>query len=314
MEDNTILGSRKFYKIRRLSDCFETSEIIIQDEIYNVYTGALANESILLDAGIRNIDEDTILFITAFESDLGNYIQIPVLYDDIVIDNRTISVVKESQYKKINKGDTFLWVKGEFYPLSLNEIKDIEEDNGDLNITYTNGDNKTISLKNITWGYNGIYPINIDAGGDITLEGLSIDGENNNIKTFDNSIKDGVKNSYVEGTGNTSTANYQHVMGKYAKPDNNSIFIIGGGERSFGRIDNSKNLFTVGFDGTTTVEKDVIIKTKETYSESLGKNPIKLSDIHNVVDDDWVFVGKKTIPEYGENTVSPGGVLPSFEF
>jgi hypothetical protein len=301
MADNTVLGSRKFYKIRRLSDCFVTEERIIQDKTYPVYTGILADESIRLNAGIKDIDENTILFITPSENDIENYIQIPLTFKGIVINGKPVYSVKDYQDKKINKGDTFLWVKNEFYPLSLNEIKDIEEVDGDLNISYSNGDNKTISLKNITSGYNGIYPISIDGGGNITLEGLYIDEEKNNIRTFDNSIKDGVINSYVEGIGNTSTANYQHVMGKYAKPDDNSIFIIGGGDKNIGAVDNSKNLFTVGFDGTATVENDVIIK-KEKIGDIYGAKDIKLSEVqymHDVVDEDWVVVEKINL-EYGE--------------
>lgn len=296
MADNTLLGSRKFYKIRSLNNCFKYSRRTIQGTTRLVYTGELTPESTRLSAGIENIDENTILFVTASEGDLRFYVQIPLLYKGVIVKDKQDFVLDESQYKKINKGDTFLWVKGEFYPLSLNEIKDIEEVDDALSISYSNGDTKTISLKNISDSYNAIYPIIIDDG-NITLEGLYIDGENNNIKTFDNAIKDGVKNSYVEGIGNKSTIDYQHIMGKYSKPDDNSIFIIGGGEKSTEKIDNSKNLFTVGFDGTVAAVKDVIIK-KEKIGNIYNVKDIKLSDIHNVVDEDWVVV-EKINPEYG---------------
>jgi hypothetical protein len=290
MENNTLLGSRKFYKLRSLSCCLQQSSALINNIRSVCYNGTLKNESELSTNGIKNIDKDTILFITASNKDTGKYIRISSYEDGIDLKSEP----SKNNYLLLNEGDTVLWIKGEFYSLSSKGIKDIEEDNGSLNISYSNGSNKTISLESISGGYNAIYPIIIDDG-NIILDGLYIDGENNNMKTFDNSIGEGIKNSYVEGVGNKSTVDYQHIMGKYAKPDNNSIFIIGGGEKSFRNIDLSKNLFTVGFDGTATAEKDVIIK-KEKIGDVFSGKDIKLSDIHNVVDEDWVVVEKLKMP------------------
>lgn len=276
MENNTLLGSRKFYKLRSLSCCLQQSLALINNTRSVCYNGALKNESELSTNGIKNIDKDTILFITASNKDTGKYIRISSYEDGIDLKSEP----SKNNYLLLNEGDTVLWIKGEFYSLSSKGIKDIEEDNGALNISYSNGTNKTISLDNISGGYNAIYPIIIDDG-NIILDGLYIDGENQNMKTFDNTIGEGIKNSYVEGIGNTSTVDYQHVMGKYAKQDNNSLFIIGGGDDN----NNRKNLLTVGFDGITRAENDVIV------------NNNKLSDIHYVVDEDWVVVNKKEIQE-----------------
>lgn len=265
MADNTILGSRKFYKLRSLSCCLQQSSALINNTTSNYYNGTLKSESELSTNGIENVDKNTILFITASKEDAGKYICVNSYDKGIELKDEP----SNTNYLLLNEGDTVLWIKEEFYSLSSKGIKDIEEDNGALNISYSNGFNKTIS------GYNAIYPIIIDDK-NITLDGLSIDGENKNMKTFDNSIGEGIKNSYVEGVGNTSTADHQHVMGKYSNPDNNSIFIIGGGEDE----NNRKNLLTVGIDGITRAENDVIV------------NDNKLSDIHSVIDNDWAFVIK----------------------
>lgn len=272
MENNTLLGSRKFYKLRSLSCCLQQSSALINNISSVCYNGTLKNESELSTNGIKNIDKDTILFITASNKDTGKYIRISSYEDGIDLKSEP----SKNNYLLLNEGDTVLWIKGEFYSLSSKGIKDIEEDNGSLNISYSNGSNKTISLESISGGYNAIYPIIIDDG-NIILDGLYIDGENKNMKTFDNTIGEGIKNSYVEGVGNTSTADYQHIQGKYSEQDNSSIFIIGGGENE----NNRKNLLTVGFDGITRAENDVIA------------NGNKLSDIHSVIDSDWVIIGEQ---------------------
>ena len=71
------------------------------------------------------------------------------------------------------------------------------------------------------------------------------------------------------------------MQGKYSSIDNTAIFIIGGGEDEYSRL----NLFTVGFDGIAHILTDI------TAGEDKDNPDYKLSDIHSVVESDWIFIG-----------------------
>lgn len=280
MANNTILGNRKFYKIRSLVSCFQSSSVVINNSSNICYNGKLkTNKDELILNGIENIDNNTIIFITASSQDSGRYVCVKSYNSQ----NEPIN-----QYLLLNEGDTLIWVKGDFYSISSKSVKNVETEdrteNGinekNLIFTFSDGNIKKVNLNELLNKYTGLYPISIE-NNTISLQGITIDGINKNIYEFENSvystdIENPVMHSHVEGVGNTSTTSYQHIQGKYSEPDNSSIFIIGGGDNT----NNRKNLLTVGFDGIIRVENDVIV------------NDNKLSDIHNVLNSDWVVIGE----------------------
>lgn len=281
MENNTILGYRKFYKLRSLNCCLQQALTLINDTKSIYYNGLLKSKSELSANGIENIDKDTILFITASNEDTGKYICVNSYDEGVNLKDEP----SNSNYMLLNEGDTVLWIKGEFYSLSSNGIKDVETEdkteNGinekNLIFTFSDGTQKNINLNQLLNDYIGVYPILVEDN-IISLQGITVDGDNKNIIEFENAFSNNIKHTHVEGVGNISTADYQHIQGKYSKEDSNSIFIIGGGENENDR----KNLLTVGFDGITRAENDVIV------------NDNKLSDIHSVIDTDWVIIGEQT--------------------
>lgn len=287
MVNDTILGNRKFYKIRSLASCFQSSSVVINNSSSICYNGKLlTNKAELTSNGIENIDNNTIIFVTASAKDSGKYVRIKSYYTG-TISNEPIN---SNQYLLLNEGDTLIWVKGDFYSISSNGVKDVKSEdkteNGvnekNLIFTFSDGNIKKINLNELLNKYTGLYPISVEYD-TISLQGITVDGVNKNIYEFENSIYSSntekpVMHSHVEGVGNTSTASYQHIQGKYSEPDNSSIFIIGGGDDT----NNRKNLLTVGFDGITRAENDVIV------------NDNKLSDIHSVLNSDWVIIGEQT--------------------
>lgn len=288
MENNTILGYRKFYKLRSLNCCLQQSSTLINDTKSYYYNGKLKSESKLSENGIENIDIDTILFITASNEDTGKYIRINSYDKGIDLKDEP----SNSNYMLLKEGDTVLWIKGEFYSLSSNGIKDVETEDkleNDINkknliFTFSDGTQKKININEFVNNFIGIYPILVEDN-IISLQGITVDGVNKNFAEFENAASSNIKHTHVEGVGNTSTADYQHIQGKYSKEDSNSIFIIGGGENENKR----KNLLTVGFDGITRAENDVIA------------NDNKLSDIHNVIDKDWVIIGEEIKLNFGNS-------------
>jgi hypothetical protein len=277
MENNTILGYRKFYKLRSLKCCLQQGLTMINGVKSIYYNGKLKSKSELSANGIENIDIDTILFITASNEDTGKYVCVNSYTEGVNLKDET----SNSNYVLLNEGDTVFWIKGEFYSISSKGIKDVvaeENSNEEKNLifTFSDGTKKTINLNELVNNYIGVYPILVEDN-TISLQGITVDGDNKNIIEFENAFSNNIKHTHVEGVGNTSTADYQHIQGKYSEQDNSSIFIIGGGENE----NNRKNLLTVGFDGITRAENDIIA------------NGNKLSDIHNVTDTDWVIIGEQ---------------------
>lgn len=277
MENNTILGYRKFYKLRSLKCCLQQGLTLINGVKSIYYNGKLKSKSELFANGIENIDIDTILFITASNEDTGKYVCVNSYTEGVNLKDET----SNSNYVLLNEGDTVFWIKGEFYSISSKGIKDVvaeENSNEEKNLifTFSDGTQKTINLNELVNNYVGVYPILVEDN-TISLQGITVDGDNKNIIEFENAFSNNIKHTHVEGVGNTSTADYQHIQGKYSEQDNSSIFIIGGGENE----NNRKNLLTVGFDGITRAENDVIA------------NGNKLSDIHSVIDSDWVIIGEQ---------------------
>lgn len=288
MANDTILGNRKFYKIRSLASCFQSSSVVINNSSSICYNGKLlTNKAELTSNGIENIDNNTIIFVTASAKDSGKYVCVKSYKEGTFSQNEPIN---HSQYILLDEGDTLIWVKGDFYSISSKGVKDVKSEdkteNGinekNLIFTFSDGNIKKINLNDLINKYTGLYPISVEYN-TISLQGITVDGINKNIYEFENSVYSGdnekpVMHSHVEGVGNTSTTSYQHIQGKYSEPDNSSIFIIGGGDDT----NNRKNLLTVGFDGITRAENDVIV------------NDNKLSDIHSVLNSDWVIIGEQT--------------------
>ena len=73
--------------------------------------------------------------------------------------------------------------------------------------------------------------------------------------------------SHVEGLGNISTGNYQHVQGKFNVADSTKAFIIGNGT-----ADNSRsNALTVDWSGNTTIAGDLTTGVQlSTTAQSIG--------------------------------------------
>lgn len=288
------LTTRKFYKLNGLNGVFRLEDLNIETgtiKVYNTTTSGLTSNKDLEQIGIKNIDEHTILFITASKEDEGTeengyrYINIGRLDQ-----NANSGVGEEIQKRhRLKEGDTMIWSRGNLYCVTpTNSVNEIEfTKNREFIITYSDGSKQTIAPEASGLGYGAEYPIVIETKNDIStikLKGLSIDNNKNFIENPDENYANyGVTNSHVEGKGNFSSANNQHVQGKFAALDTSAIFIVGNGNNDSDR----KNIFTIGYDGTVYGFTDFVCGPDKS-------NPAyKLSDIHSVLNDDWCFVGDR---------------------
>jgi len=264
--------ARKFYKLFSLNGIFKY-ETVDEKVIYTTDVNGFEPDFLNEYHGL--IDEHTILFITANREDVGRYVN--------VFSRDSEGVITDSYLEQIKEGDTFVWARGDLYCHAGQGVIDISYDRntGIITVTYKNGDTLDIPVGGA--GLAAIYPLIID-NNSIKIEGFYYDENNNvieNIEGGSNAASVNAHNGHVEGEGNTITVNHQHVQGKYAVIDNDSIFIIGGGSDSSNRV----NVFTVDFNGTAYAQTDVTAggtKANPTY---------KLSDIHEVIDNDWAIIG-----------------------
>lgn len=282
--DNTspnTTGKRKFFKLFEITGIFKQTMIPVNTTKNEpVFTGEI-NPSVFNNNnlyGVSNVDENTIFFITSSENDEGKFIKCKYRLNT---NNQNTSdnpnILHDYKYIKINKGDTLLWVNGDFYALSKNGITNVIKENDILKVVYSNGVIENISLSEINGDYKGIYPIKISNEGIISLEDIQLDKSTGNYIEFPNvnEVQNGVLRAHVQGYGNIATGDYQTIVGKYAKESNNSLFIVGNGDSETNR----KTLLSVSKDGITYSEKDVI-----------AQNKYKLSDMHSVKDEDWAYI------------------------
>lgn len=274
-------NKRKFFKLFEISGVFKYSMIPVNTtKNETVFTGEIY-DYILNNSnnpyGVSDVDNDTIFFITASENDEGKFIKCRYRLNPNNQNPDNPNNSDDYKFIKINKGDTLLWVKGDFYALSKIGITNIIKEDGNLSIIYSNGAIKNIALSEINGDYKSKYPISISNKGIISLEDIQLDKTTGNYIEFpkNNEVQNGVLGAHVQGYGNIAACDYQTIVGKYAKQSNNSLFIVGNGEDNLHR----KTLLSVSNEGITYSEKDVI-----------AKNIYKLSDIHSVKNEDWAFI------------------------
>lgn len=283
------IDKRKFFKLFEITGIFKQTMIPVNTtKNETVFTGEI-NTSVFNSSnpyGVSNVDENTIFFITASEKDEGKFIKCKYRLNT--------NNLYDYKYIKINKGDTLLWVKYDFYALSKTGITNIIKENDILRVVYSNGDIENIGLSEINGDYKGAYPIKISNDGTISLEDIQLDKSTGNYIEFPNfnKVQKGVLRAHVQGYGNIATGDYQTIVGKYAKQSNNSIFIVGNGDSELNR----KTLLSVSKDGITYSEKDIIAQDK-----------YRLSDIHSVKNEDWAFINTPSDTDTGsfDSSFSP---------
>lgn len=279
-------GAKKFYKIYGLNNVFKVqivNENAITKEFYDTSVSGFKND--LQYFGIKNIDEHTILFITANQADEGKYVKTiskNQTYNDY---GELINEISSEYHTILKEGDTMIWSRGDLYSISKTQCVtaiDVDE-NYNIIIKNSDGSDKIISATDSKLGYTGSSPIKVD-NSVISLNGIDYDSKDNFVVNKDNNSvfygNANLSNTFVSGFKNTAYVNFQQVFGKYSYPDSKAIFVIGGGESNKNRY----NVFTVDFDGTVYGKTDVVAGENKT-------NPkYKLSDIHDVLDEDWVFI------------------------
>lgn len=277
-------GTKKFYKIYGLNYIFNTyteSAGANNIEIYDTSTDGFVYD---LEAnGITNIDEHTILFITANINDEGKYVKI---YShekeavDGVLEDKNVTFYK----KMVHNGDTMIWARGDLYGISTKCVTGISvDDNWNIIVKNSDGTDNIIKSSDSKIGYVGSAPVKVE-GNTISLDGLYYDEKGNFIvNDYVNEVfyaDANISNTLVTGFKNVAYADFQQVFGKYSAGDSKAIFIVGGGESDTERF----NLFTINFDGV------VYAKTDVTCGGTKESPDYKLSDIHSVLDVDWAYI------------------------
>jgi hypothetical protein len=349
---SSTIDKRKFFKLFEITGIFKQTMMPVNTtKNETVFTGEI-NTSIFNNNynkyGVSNVDENTIFFITASETDEGKFIKckyrlnsndteiswgggsitVPIIpgisttssnkgrsSDSLGVTNNTgtqsgsLAITNpgntqtysyEYKYIKINKGDTLLWVKGDFYSLSKNGIVNVIKEDDVLRVVYSNGTIENIALSEINGDYKSAYPIKISKDGTISLEDISINKSTRNYVEFPNvnEVQNGVLGAHVQGYGNIAFGDYQTIIGKYAEQSNNSLFIIGNGASETNR----KTVLSVSKDGITYSEKDVI-----------AQNTYKLSDMHSVKNEDWAFINTSSNTGGFSSSFSTSFDLSEFE-
>lgn len=276
-EQNTV--DKKFFKLFELTGIFRTIQTKIYNKNHIVFTGELNPNP--ENYGVYGVSEQTIIFITASENDEGKFIKInynKANYEQndnkILLENQDLV---NSKYIKINKGDTLLWVKGDFYSLSNINITDISREGNSLNINNSDG---TINAIDISCINTVEFPLKLEDG-NISLEEIYLDKNNKNYIEFpsENSVSENVKNAHVQGVGNNANESYQTIIGKYSNPLSNCAFILGWGTDN----NNRKNIFYIKNTGEVNSTNNII--------SNINGKQYKLSNIHSITDEDWVNIG-----------------------
>lgn len=276
---------KKFCKITGIHNIFSYNS---EKNFYD--TTAILEENEYINSKEYFLDQDSILFITVDSIDKGRNIIIGKYAQD------DTDIIRE-----LSEFDTVVWVKGDMYCLSQNSVKSINYNNGKYTIVYSDGKTEeliiTDSGSDVGDNYDTVFPLTIseidtpvDKVKRIHFVGAN---PNNNRPNFIVNIKstevetpeDNINtNNFnyltIFGKGNIASTDGQIILGNFNEVNdesNNYKFIVCNGKSNNER----ENLFTVSNDGDVFAMKDFVL-SKET-----GKNTHKLSDIHDVTDEDW---------------------------
>lgn len=277
---------RKFYKIDGLNTVFPFEEE--NASVYN--TNLLLDDESLEANGVTGINTDTILFITASSEDEGKFVKIN-FFEEINDEDLPVFYTK---FHKISKGDTMIWAKNSLFSISSTFIKNITTSENGYKITYSDGGETSLPYSGEESWLQGVFPIVIDnPNKKVYLYGNE---QENNFNLIFNlfALRDGFNTNKNEannhsqvvmiGRGNIASTDEQIILGKFNYQDNSKKFIIGNGDSETNR----KNIFSVSENGTVVSPEDFVIPAKDS-------NPVyRLSDIHSVTDDDWIWDG----PDY----------------
>lgn len=158
---------------------------------------------------------------------------------------------------------TMIWARGAIYAVDKKTVKEVTYDKTSLafTISYTDGSSRKITTT--AMGFTAGDNIDIDDDNVISALGYLFDDKNNFIINPDENYANGQSNAVITGV-------YPNVG------DKNLLLVTGCGTSNAVR----KNAFSVDNKGTAKVKTDVVLDTGQ-----------KLSEIHNVVDSDWAFIG-----------------------
>lgn len=198
------------------------------------------------------VNEHTILFLTADAEDAGK--KVPTASAD-----GTEDVL-------LYENMTMIWGRGGIYAIENKTVKNVYYDKNNLTFTikYTDGTENQIVTSAL--GYTGGDNINIDENNVISALGYLFDDKNNFVINPNANSANGQTGAVIAGV-------YPYTG------DKNDLLIIGAGESNMSR----SNALTVNKTGTVTAKTDVVA--------SANGNNYKLSDIHEVYDSDWAFIG-----------------------
>lgn len=282
-----IIGLHSIFSVfEKEEDIFYNTSNLVKtkvDEIFNPENNELP------------ITKDTILFITADSSDKDKKIEIIVGEIDGEGD-------KIKTTRTLSELDTMLWVNGNIYSLSQKNVKTISYNDitNQLDIIYSDDYTQSIDVTDLQVSkriavqfplYKSEEKDIDDNGNEETYDYIHFFGQDKNdsgrnfvIGMYDDeeNVPDEDKNTYpviyttIIGKGNIASEDRQIIIGDFNEVDN-SKFIVCNGESDSSR----KNLFTIANDGDVFASKDFIISSEETNKIT------RLSDIHNVIDEDW---------------------------
>lgn len=302
---------RKFCKIIGLHNVFDVYSVFneIKNDYDTFYKTSQLDENKINTYNESNqlpITKDTILFITADSSDKDKKIEITV--GEIDGEGNKIKTTRT-----LYELDTMLWVNGNIYSLSQKNVKTVfyNDNTDELEIIYSDDSMQSIDITELQLSRKIAvnFPLSIseetgtgDNEKEETFDYISLFGQDKNVsgRNFvigmyddEENIPDENKNNYdgceyttIIGKGNIASTNRQIILGDFNKVDNSKFIVCDG-------VSNErKNLFTISNDGIVLALDDFVL-SKET-----NKNTHKLSDIHNVVDDDWYKETKDNIGQY----------------
>lgn len=304
---DTVERYRKFCKIIGLHSVFSVFEND-NDIFYN--TSYLDKDKITSEEFSRQLStyEDdntlpitkyTILFITTDSADKDK--KIKILSDELDEEGNKIKDIETT--RTISEFDTMLWVNGNIYSLSQKSVKtisyNIETDN--LDIIYSDDYTQSIDVTDLqvsrriavqfplykseeqgtddngkeeTYDYIHFFGQEKNDAGRNFVIGMYDDEEN--IPDEDKNTHSGLTYTTIIGKGIIASNNRQIIIGDFNEVDDSKFIVCNG------KSDNSrKNLFTIS-DGGKVLALDDFVLSKES-----GKYTHKLSDIHDVINEDW---------------------------
>jgi hypothetical protein len=294
---------RRFCKIIGLHSVFNNSK----DNFYNT-TNLDETKSNEFCCNLSNpellITKDTILFITADSKDKDKKIKISsVEFNENGDEIKTIETTKI-----LSEFDTMLWVNGNIYSLSQKNVKAVSYNDREykLEIIYSDNSKQPLDISGAQklGNIDVIFPLCKYQETDTDDDGKKI--YHNTIQLFGQEKDDSGRNfvigmyedekdtpseynntynnlnyTTIIGKGNIASTNGQIILGNFNEESTNSKFVVCNGNSNSDR----KNLFTVSNDGDVLAMNDFVL------SNETNQITHKLSDIHSVVDDDWMMIG-----------------------